>query len=173
MLAYKSSEPNYRLIKKEGNIEIREYPILLIAEVRVEGERYVALNMGFRILADYIFGNNKADKKIAMTAPVSQVREDNVWVIRFVMPADFTLQTLPDPNNKKISLVEIKNKKFIVIRFRGANTESNLTTHQSKLLSYMSKHQLKSLNHPIFAFYNPPWILPLFRRNEIMIETDF
>lgn len=48
------NEPEFKVIESHGNIEIREYPPLLVVEVRVEGERKEAISKGFRMLADYI-----------------------------------------------------------------------------------------------------------------------
>ena len=66
-------EPKYNVIYSQSNIEIREYAPMLIAQVEVVGERKSAISLGFRMLADYIFGNNKSVSKIGMTAPVSQL----------------------------------------------------------------------------------------------------
>lgn len=185
MKAYKAPEPKFTVIKANGAIQIRQYLPLTIAEVQVEGDRSAVVNSGFRILADYIFGNNYTKKKIAMTvpviqqgtkipmtAPVLQQKTGQFWTVRFVMPAEFSLNTLPKPNNKNITLLEVPAKKYAVIRFSGMYTKSNLDNHEALLKKFILNNQLKQIGEPIYAYYNPPWILPFLRRNEIMIEVE-
>jgi len=184
MTAYKVQEPSYSLLKKEGSIEIRHYSSLIIAQVDVKGERKSAIQTGFKILANYIFGNNNVHKKIAMTAPVMQQglnqhppidnlpNAKDAWAIRFVMPSLYSIETLPKPINEAIEIVGVPNKKYAVIRFRGLSQSSNLDEHEAILRAYIVKHQLKVIGEVIYAFYNPPWILPFLRRNEILLEIE-
>ena len=129
-------QPDYEIIALEQNIEIRRYSPMIIAEVEVEGERKDAISNGFRMLADYIFGNNtvqqdiamtapvqqQANKKISMTAPVQQQSSGEAWKVSFVMPAEYSLEVLPKPNNEDIKLKEIPEKQFIAIQFSGTNS---------------------------------------------------
>ncbi len=177
-------QPKYTVLESEGNIEIREYAPIIVAEVEVHGERMKALNQGFRLIADYIFGNNLSFQKVAMTAPVTQeagekiamtapVTQDGVgdsWKVRFVMPSRYTLDTLPKPKNQNVQLMAIAAKKFVAIRFSGFNTEKNINSHRETLLKYIAEHHLSVVGQPTTAFYNPPWTLPFLRRNEIMVE---
>lgn len=180
------NEPKFKVIESHGNIEIREYEPLLVAEVRVEGERKEAISKGFRILADYIFGNNAPSQKISMTAPVMQQPGEKIamtapviqqatdhsghWKVSFVMPAGYTLETLPLPNNSQIEILSIPAKRYLVIRFSGLAGEESLKKHLEGLVKYTKQVNLKTVGEPIFAFYNPPWTLPFLRRNEIMLE---
>jgi len=179
------NEPKYTLVKSEDNIQIRAYDPMVVAEVEVSGDRLPAINQGFRLIADYIFGNNAPAKKIAMTAPVTQQSggekivmtapvtqqgNGNIWKVRFVMPVDYTLETLPVPNNKQVKLIPIPAKRFVVVRFSGFNTDRNINTHRQELLDYVTNNKLVTEGEPIMAFYNPPWTLPFLKRNEIMIE---
>lgn len=183
IFAYKVPEPNYVVIKAARNIEIRKYPALIAAQVEVSGDRDTAINNGLRILADFIFGNNSAENKIAMTAPVIQQNPDasltkpdtlqkkgNTWTIRFIMPSEYTLATLPKPKNNAITILQIPEKEYVVIRFSGSSSQENLSKYENLLENYISKNKLTVIGQPIFAFYNPPWILPFLRRNEIMFE---
>ncbi len=177
-------QPKYTLLESQGEIEIREYSPMIVAEVDVRGERMKALNQGFRLIADYIFGNNlssrkvpmtapvtqEAGEKIAMTAPVTQDGSGDTWKVRFVMPMDYTLATLPEPKNQDVHLIAIPAKRVAVIRFSGFNTERNIKTHREALLKYIADQHLSVVGQPTTAFYNPPWTLPFQRRNEIMIE---
>jgi len=177
-------EPKFEIVTSEDNIQIRDYQPIIVAEVEVSGERAKSINNGFRMIADYIFGNNTTSKKIAMTAPVMQQSGEkiamtapvtqqgngNFWKVRFVMPSNYTIQTLPAPHNTQVKLIEIPSKRFAVIRFSGFNSEHNISVHREKLFHYISKNKLTTVEEPVMAFYNPPWTLPFLKRNEIMIE---
>lgn len=177
--------PKYQVISSFDNIEMRKYSSMIIAEVEVKGERKQAINDGFRLLADYIFGNNQvqqeiamtapvqqqpANQKIAMTAPVQQQRENDTWKISFVMPSEYTMKTLPIPINNQVTLKEIPARQFIVIKFRGMNSDENIDKHMKQLMQHIKENNLTTTETPKFAFYNPPWTLPIMRRNEIMME---
>lgn len=183
--AYKVDEPKYAVIQQDQTIEVRQYPPMIIAEVTMSGERYAAINAGFRVLADYIFGNNHAKqkiamtapvmqqgRKIAMTAPVMQQEKAGKWVIRFVMPDEYTMATIPQPNNKAVTLHQVPGKRLAVIRFSGSNSDSLMQEKLQALKAYCASHHLHVTGEPIMAFYNPPWILPFLRRNEIMLPVD-
>jgi len=186
MNAYKVSESSYLTLKTEGPITIRQYPSITVAEVEMNGDRYYSINSGFRLLANYIFGENKEKLKIAMTAPVIQTQvmsvnphstnkkpEDNKWIIRFIMPAGYNKTKLPpQPNNLQVKILSFSEKKYIVIRFSGFNTDTNLNSHLDALKNYADRNKLHTVGSPLYAFYNPPWILPFLRRNEIMLELQ-
>jgi hypothetical protein len=179
-------KPDYKVIQSEQNIEIRQYEPMIIAEVEVDGKREDAIGDGFRLLADYIFGNNtvqqvismtapvqqKENQKIAMTAPVQQQSTGKSWRISFVMPSKYSMDSLPVPNNNRIRLKEILTKKFVVIEFSGTNSNENVTEHENQLMNYIEANQIKFNGSPKYAFYNPPWSLPFLRRNEVMIEIN-
>lgn len=174
----------YDVAEINGDIEIRDYAPMIVAEVQVSGERSESINQGFRLIADYIFGNNAPAQKIAMTAPVIQQSSEKIamtapviqqgngkeWQVRFVMPTNYTLETLPKPNNNAVKLHEIAGKRFVVIEFSGIASTESLSSHTATLNEFISSENLKPLSTPIFAFYNPPWTLPFLRRNEVMIE---
>lgn len=176
----KIEEPEYQILSKENNIEIRQYNKMIIAETVLYASRKEAVKQGFRILADYIFGANEQKLKIAMTAPVKQkiakVRFNLVaqekWQISFVMPSKFQFADLPKTNNKAITLKEIAAKKYLVIKFNGLASVNKLNDQLTTLLNYSKKNKLKTTEIVIFAFYNPPWTLPFSRRNEIMLELS-
>lgn len=178
--------PLYRVKEKQSSFEIREYPPLLVAEVEIQGERKAAISNGFKILAEYIFGNNQSaekiamtapviqeSEKIAMTAPVLQSAENNQWKIRFVMPAKYTAQNLPRPLDPRVKVHEIPAKKFATIRFSGLSTQENIDKNLLLLKDFIKNRGISSDATPIYAFYNPPWTLPFLRRNEIWIEINY
>ena len=178
--------PNYKIVKSQGNIEIRQYDPMIIAEVQMKGEREDAIGDGFRLLADYIFGNNtvkqdiamtapvqqQESSKIAMTAPVQQQSAGDAWQVSFVMPSKYSMETLPEPVNERVVLKKVPAKQFAVIRFSGTNSDENVKKHEIKLMTYIESRKLSVKGSPKYAFYNPPWTLPPMRRNEVMIEIE-
>ncbi|MBA3814559.1 MAG: heme-binding protein [Alphaproteobacteria bacterium] len=109
-----------------------------------------------------------------MTAPVIQQAstEKGKWKIRFVMPSDSTMDTLPKPNDSRVELLPISEKRYAVIRFSGFSSQDNLESHLEELRTYLKAQNLRPIDDPVFAFYNPPWTLPFLRRNEVMIEIE-
>lgn len=178
--------PNYEVVQSEGNIEIRRYDPMIIAEVQMTGQREEAIGDGFRLLADYIFGNNivkqdiamtapvqqQESTKIAMTAPVQQQSSGNSWKVSFVMPSEYTMDTLPEPVNEQVTLQKIPAKQFVAITFSGTNSDENVKEHENQLMHYVEANDLSVIGSPKYAFYNPPWTLPPMRRNEVMIEME-
>ena len=176
--------PAYKILKKEQNIEIRQYPPLIIAEVKTAGSRQASISDGFRILADFIFGNNEGEKqlsmngpitqqegiKIAMTAPVQQEKTDAEWATSFIMPSKFSIDTIPNPINDRIKIIQIPSKRYAVVTFSGRSTEENLTTHTNELEKYIIGSNYSKAGNAKYAFYNPPWTLPFLRRNEVQFE---
>ena len=175
-------KPDYKVIQSEQNIEIRQYEPMIIAEVEVDGKREDAIRDGFRLIADYIFGNNTVEQnismtapvqqkeKIAMTSPVQQQLAGKSWQISFVMPSEYSMESLPVPNNNRVRLKEILAKKFVVIEFSGSNSNENVIGHENQLMKYIKANQINIIGSPKYAFYNAPLTLPLLRRNEVMIE---
>ena len=188
--AMATEEPEFKLISEEAEFQIREYDPKIIAQVEVEGDFDEASSMGFKLLADYIFGNNLLDgtsKKISMTTPVemtplaenllmtSSVMDDQVnnkWSINFVMPQEFSLDTLPKPNNSQVNIIEVPKEKYAVIVFSGLVRESSYAEKAELLSNYLEENSFKQQGAIKIARYNPPWTLPFFRRNELMVRID-
>lgn len=188
----KTPEPSWKSVRKDGNIEIRAYDPMVVAEVTTTGERYKAINEGFRILAGYIFGGNSGQQSIEMTAPVTQQPDiskgqkiamtapvtqevgnnQNEWKVRFVMPAEYTLSSLPKPNDNRIKFIEIPAYKAAVIRFSGFNTDNNLMSHKAELMTWIRDNKINADSEPVYAFYNPPWTPPFMKRNEVMVKIS-
>lgn len=164
--------PRHVVVERHGNIELRDYPPMIVAETDVAGERRQAIQAGFRIIADYIFGNNRSSEKVAMTAPVLQGGVGNLWRVRFIMPADKRLVDLPRPNDARVSLVALGAARFAVIRFSGAAGENSLTRNAGQILAFVRSRHWKAVGSPVYAFYDPPWTLPYLRRNEVMVALE-
>lgn len=181
-------EPEFSIVASDGDFEIRDYAPSLAAEVVVSGERDEAVSAGFRILAGYIFGGNQGSAKIAMTAPVTQSPATGTgekidmtapvtqsadganWRVRFMMPKSYTKATLPKPNDKRITFVEIPARRAVVLKFSGMWTDANLASKKSELAQFIEQKKFTRIGEPAFAFYDPPWKPFFWRRNEVMQE---
>jgi hypothetical protein len=181
----------YEVLSKDHAIEIRQYPSIITAQVTVSATREDAIKEGFRELADFIFGNNLSvnhhPEKVAMTAPVLQTASEKIdmttpvmqsskskgeWIIQFIMPEKYSLDTLPKPNNPRVIIQKEPAKKVVAIRFSGSKSEHALDLHLELLEQYIKDHDLHAKSTAQYAFYNPPWTLPFLRRNEILIEIQ-
>jgi effector-binding domain-containing protein len=170
-------QASYTIIKADKQYQIRSYPSMLVAQVTVTGDQKTAIRSGFKRLANYIFGNNKNSDNISMTAPVMQSelasnRNEREWKIRFVMPAQYNMQSIPKPNQDEIELIELKPAKYAVITFSGIASSRVLEEKWKELQSYLNANDLKPLSAPVYSFFNPPWTLPFLRRNEVMVEIE-
>ena len=171
--AMATEEPKYTVLKQTEDFELRRYDEQLVAQTWVTGDQDAASRAGFKILADYIFGNNSAAngkiRKISMTAPVSIQQTKDKWRVQFTMPSQYTLQTLPKPNNPNIEIVEVPAQTYGVIKFSGSAGTEKVAAKTKELQSWMQGQNLTITGKPELARYNPPWTLPFMRRNEIMI----
>ncbi len=177
-------EPEYKIASSSGPIEIRSYGPMIAAQATVQGERKTAISAGFRLIAAYIFGANKPKAEIAMTAPVQQQRQQKIamttpvtqqgdgdqWVVRFIMPKSWTMESLPEPNDKRVTLVPVPPRQTVVIRFSGTADDDLIEQKTVELRRYIAAQNLKTVGEPVYAFYNPPWTLPMLRRNEIIFD---
>jgi hypothetical protein len=180
-------EPEYKVLKDFGDgIELRQYSDFIIAETEVSAANAdEAGNLAFKRLGGYIFGGNRSKQSIAMTAPVSQAKsekiamtapvsqrqaEDGKWLVSFVMPEKYTLETLPIPNDKSVYFKEVPARKVLAIRFSGRWTDENFADHENLLMASLKANQLKAIGEPWTARYNPPFMPGFMRRNEVMIE---
>ena len=180
-------EPKFETVLKDEAFEIRRYPPLVVATTQVPGDMDAASNRGFRTIADYIFGNNVAtpagaSAKIAMTAPVtvapivpaaSAATSDMTaeqWQVQFVMPGQYRLDTLPRPKNEAVTLRELPARTTAVLSYSWLNSETKVQQKTDELRAWMKSRQLEALGPPRLARYDPPWTLPMWRRNEIQID---
>lgn len=187
-------EPNYTVLSQVEDFELRRYDEQLVAQTWVSGDQDTASRQGFKILADYIFGNNtapsgesskismtapvtiqsdnlngQASQKIAMTAPVSMQQNDGKWRVQFTMPSQYTMQTLPKPNNPDVKIVQVPAQTYGVIKFSGLAGSKKVAKKTETLKSWMQTQKLMITGTPELARYNPPWTLPFIRRNEVMM----
>lgn len=176
-------EPKYRVTKQSEHYEVRAYEPYLIASVEVEGSYTQASSRGFRLIADYIFGNNQRSDQISMTAPVVQepahiamtapvVQEPSGdrHRIYFVMPSEYTLETIPRPKSSAVSLREIPAREVAVVRFSGVFSQERASHIRDRLLAQLKEDGVRHTNHVSFSRYNPPGTPPFMNRHEVWVE---
>ena len=180
-------EPPYMVQVKDKNIEIRNYEDFIVAKTVVAADYDQSSSIAFKRLAGYIFGNNKKqqeismtapvfqesdNEKIAMTAPVVQEKSGQNWVMSFVMPGKYTLETLPDPVDPDVEIKRVQGKKVATIRYSGFLTEETIAAKAEELQAWLNKNGYKPLSTPRSAGYDPPWTIPFLRRNEVHIDLE-
>jgi hypothetical protein len=178
-------KPEYEVLESRGDFELRRYEPLIVAETSVDGEFDEAGNQGFRRLADYIFGNNRSrqradgtepgsqptSEKIAMTAPVNMQREGERFRVTFMMPSDYTLDTLPLPADPQVRLRRIPGELMAAVRYSGTWSERRYAEHREQLETWVRERGWESTGQAIFARYDPPIVPWFLRRNEILLPV--
>jgi hypothetical protein len=186
MNAMATEEAAYTVVTTDGAFEIRDYAPHVVAETLVEGNLEEAGNTAFNRLFRYISGGNRSREKVAMTAPVAQqpqgekiamtapvaqqrVREQ--WAVSFMMPATYTLETLPAPEDPQVTLRQVPARRIAAVRYSGSWSEKGYLRHKSELESWMRGKGLAAAGEPQWARYNSPFTLWFLRRNEILIPV--
>lgn len=180
-----TEEAPYTVVNKSGSFEIRNYDAQILAETLVDGTLEDAGNKAFRRLFNYISGENHTrssiamtapvsqqepdGKKIAMTAPVSQQAAEGKWAVSFMMPANYTLETLPIPDDSSITLRQVPAQRVAAVRYSGFWSEKRFLRYKQKLEKWIEENNLKIIGEPVWARYNPPFTPWFLRRNEILI----
>lgn len=179
-------EAEYTVIAVVDDIEVRDYEPSIVAETLVDEDFEDAGSRAFRKLFKYISGDNTARDKIAMTSPVSQEKRsekiamtspveqrpaEDGWAVSFMMPASYTMETIPLPTNPDVVIREIPAYRAAAIRFSGRWTEKNYRKHLAQLKDWISGNGYKAKGEPVWARYDPPFKPWFMRRNEILIAV--
>ncbi len=173
----------YRVELSDGAFEIRDYPELVVAEVRRQGSREGSVNSAFRALFSYIAGKGREGEKIAMTAPVTQsvasipmttpVTQnsggDGTWTVAFIMPSGSTLDDLPRPAGTDVRLVTRPAQRMAAIRFSGRWTDASFAERTAELMRWIEARGLKPIGAATYAYYNAPFTPWFMRRNEVLV----
>ena len=181
-----TEEAAFTVEKKDAAFEVRAYASHILAETVVDGTLEEAGNQAFGRLFRYISGANRshnkvamtapvaqqrAGEKIAMTAPVGQQRVQNKWAVSFMMPAGYTLETLPVPEDPQVKLRLVPARRMAAVRYSGFWSEKRYLSHKQALEAWMREKGLTATGDPVWARYNPPFTLWFLRRNEILIPV--
>ncbi|MEM6973595.1 MAG: heme-binding protein [Pseudomonadota bacterium] len=167
--------PAYRVTHRHGAMELRDYPSMVVAEVRTAGSRRKAVQRGFRPLAAYIFASGRPGPRIAMTAPVTQRRLSGArdWVVRFIIPAEHQLADLPRPGPRHaVQLAELPPARRAALRFSGVATDARLAEAEGRLRSWLRSEGLPAEGPAEFAYYNDPMTPGFMRRNEVIVDLE-
>ena len=179
-------EAPYKVVKAAGIFELRDYAPHILAETVVDGDLEDAGNKAFRLLFRYITGENRSHGKISMTAPVSQEaagekipmtapvgqqRDQDKWAVSFIMPASYTMETLPVPSDPGITLRQVPARQLAAVRYSGLWSEKNYLRYKGELEKWIRDNGLAVSGEPVWARYNPPFTLWFKRRNEILIPV--
>lgn len=182
-----AEEPNYQVLNDYGYIQIRLYPVLVVAETGINADYKKSSNQGFQRLAGYIFGNNKKKQIMAMTAPVIQEQKaeilamttpviqqksGTVWLMAFVLPKDYSVSTAPIPLDPAVKIKDIAEKKVAVIQYSGVLSEQGIEEKSEQLKNWLTQQGHKAISSARSAAYDPPWTLPFLRRNEVHIDIE-
>ena len=165
-------EPEYQVVRELAGIEVRQYAAYSVAEVIVPGPAGEAGNQAFPILAGYIFGKNKGERKFAMTAPVTQTAAPGGFLVQFVLPKNVTPDSAPQPLDARVQLRELMPTRFAVIRYSGFWSESNYNEHLAKLQAALREADLAWEGEAIYSRYNAPFTPWFMRRNEIWLRLS-
>lgn len=183
-----TEEPKYRVEADHGSFQIRLYDPVVVAETLVANEFGPGGNEGFRRLAGYIFGGNGGGRKIAMTAPVaqtrgqgtkiamtapvSQERQGSGWVVAFTMPAGSTVESMPVPDDSRVVLRRVGERRVAAVRFSGTWGVEKFDEKARALLAEVTAKGLVASGEPVYARYDPPWTPWFLRRNEVLVEVE-
>lgn len=190
VLSIAIEEPTYEVLRTIDGVEVRQYAPYVVAEVRIDADADEAGNLAFPILAGYIFGKNKGEKKFEMTAPVTQVAAPQQlemtapvtqtpvqgvagsYLIQFVLPKSVTLASAPEPLDHRVVLREVPASQVAVIRYSGFWSEANYAQHLDRLRSVLKAAGVNTVGEPVFSRYNPPFMPWFLRRNEIWLTVQ-
>jgi hypothetical protein len=188
--------PRYRTLAVEDRFELRRYAPHIVAATEVSGDHDTASRQGFRRLAGYIFGKNRQQQKVAMTAPVSTTTVEaegaaiamtapvsttktlegtdgeQKWEVTFTMPSAWRLDTLPTPLDERVTLKERPGRCQAAVVFSGLTTDERVTDHEARLRAWLDAQGLSAVGSPTLARYNDPFTLPWNRRNEVLIDVE-
>lgn len=175
-------EPRYKTIQRFAGFELREYEPYLVAEVTVDGDFDKAGNRAFKMLAGYIFGKNQSvtmqtpgSEKMKMTAPVNMINspeEQGSYIVQFFMPSKYTKETLPIPDDKRVTIQNAGGGLMAALRYSGSWAHERYLRKESELLRALSKAGFVQAGPAIFARYNSPFSLWFMRRNEVLIPVN-
>ena len=160
---------DYKLIRKDGGVEIRDYPTLTVATAQMSGDD---MDGSFGKLFRFITGTNAQSEKISMTTPVLIDTTKDKRTMSFIMPKKAVEKGVPTPSGESVSLGKIAASRFAVLRFGGGRTAGNEEKALGKLKAWLEAGKIAAKGEPIFAYYDPPWTPVFMRRNEVIIQIE-
>jgi len=169
-LARGTEQASYTVLMTQGAFELRQYAPMVVAETVVEtGDFDDASNEGFRRLAGFIFGKNRTRGNIPMTAPVTMESGPGGWVMQFVMPSEYSMETLPQPVDPRVTLRPLAGRRMAALRFSGRGSDAQMQEKEAALRQLLDRSSMRPSGRAIYARYNAPMVPPFLRRNEVLV----
>lgn len=162
----------YKLVRKSGAFEIRDYPTLTVISTPMSAATPTDADGSFMRLFRFITGANEEKQKIAMTTPVFMSGSDSNATMAFVLPAKFKADAVPKPSDAAVTVRELPDGRFAVLRFSGGRSLKHDTEALGHLRAWMHSEGLKELSLPVYGYFDPPWTPGFLRRNEVMLRTE-
>ena len=166
--AMANEEAKYEVIQKNEIYEVRKYSDRLAVETFDSNQ-----NSGFRKLFNYISGNNKINKKISMTTPVTRIKKNGNMTMQFYLPSKYNQDSAPEPLSNEVKIVNIEGGYYAVLRYSGRATDKNFIRHKEILEEELKKNNISVISPSIRATYDSPFTLPMNRRNEAMFKINY
>lgn len=175
----------YSVLEEDENFTIRQYDQYWVARTIMPGDYKKSTSEGFNLLFAYISGKNSREEKIAMTSPVLQRKEGEKirmtspviqqkqgdgWMMEFVLPVRFKGKSPPQALDPQVSVVRVEGYRAAALLYSGSLNEEKYQQKTAELLDMVNKKGLQTISMPFSAGYNPPWTLPFFRRNEVLVK---
>jgi len=162
--------PPYLPVERQGKFEVRDYPALELVQTPLEsatGEK--AMNDGFRRLISYLRRGNANAEKIPMTAPV--LVDPGIPALSFILPQVIVHAGAPAPQGENLTLVAQPAARFAILRYSGSRDAVSEARAAERIDTWLKAHHWEAETGPIFAYYDPAWIPPVFRRNEVWVRV--
>ena len=178
---------DYQVLDKEGSFDIRQYQEYWVVRTEIAGDYRESTSKGFRLLFNYISGNNKQQEKIAMTGPVIQQEKGEKiamtgpviqqktgknWIMEFVLPSKYNTEQPPEPLDPKVKLVKTPGYRAAVISYSGNLREDKYNIKAKELMDIIRVKGLQPMGDPFSAGYDPPWTIPFLKRNEVLVIIE-
>ena len=166
-------KPSFDVISSANDVEVRLYHPAILAQTQVSGDFKQVGSDAFQKLGGYIFGQNVTDEKIAMTAPVTQTQSpDGTYLVSFFMPSKHSLDTLPNPTDAAVTMIEMPETYFAVTRYRGGWSHEKYLDNEQRLKAAVdAMPDWEAAGEPVWARYDPPIMPSFFRTNEVLIPV--
>jgi DNA gyrase inhibitor GyrI len=167
----KPERPEYTVVSTEkGGFEIRDYSAMVVAQFTMRGTYRQSVTQGYINLEKYFLGKNAVPEPIKMTVP-TMVRDDlaSGWSTMFYLPKGYRPETAPQPNDRRIRVVEVPARRIAVIVFPGKLGEFVMREQTEKLRSWLAARGIAHNNDFTLAGYDTPWTPKRWRKNEVMV----
>ena len=158
----------YDVVVSIEDFEIRFYHSSLKAKIASQKNA----NGNFYKLFQFISGNNSKGEKIAMTTPVYMKNDNDYNTMEFVMPSDYTIESISKPNDENVIIYESEAKYYACIRYGGYSNSGKFKMHSKKLIEQLSELNIRTVGDIFYVSYNSPYKV-FNRRNEVMVEINY